>query len=226
MRIEIWPRCWSAPRAAPVPRNTRSSSPDAQMFGENETITAFGEDTLPDLARRYSLGYEEIQRANPGVDVWLPGEGTTHPAARAALAAAGSARRHRRQSTRAPSLLLPEGEEGRDALRHHLSGEHRQDGLEHAARQDARHRQAQEPDAGVRRSRCARSTRNAAIHCRRWSRRGPTIRSAPTPCGSTFIRAPISSTAPTIRSPWAWRSRTAASACIRRTSRRCSRWCR
>jgi L,D-transpeptidase ErfK/SrfK len=53
------------------------TSADALMFGENETITAFNEDTLPDLARRYSLGYEEIQRANPGVDVWLPGEGTT-----------------------------------------------------------------------------------------------------------------------------------------------------
>jgi len=52
-------------------------SGDAAMFGEIETITAFNEDTLPDLARRYSLGYEEIQRANPGVDVWLPGEGTT-----------------------------------------------------------------------------------------------------------------------------------------------------
>lgn len=48
---------------------------DALMFGEIETITAFGEDTLPDLARRYSLGYEEIQKANPGVDLWLPGEG-------------------------------------------------------------------------------------------------------------------------------------------------------
>jgi len=53
------------------------ASDDALMFGDNETITAFGEDTLPDLARRYSLGYEEIQRANPGVDLWLPGEGTT-----------------------------------------------------------------------------------------------------------------------------------------------------
>jgi L,D-transpeptidase ErfK/SrfK len=53
------------------------ASTDALMFGDVETITAFGEDTLPDLARRYSLGYEEIQRANPGVDVWLPGEGTT-----------------------------------------------------------------------------------------------------------------------------------------------------
>jgi len=53
------------------------ASADALMFGDNETITSFGEDTLPDLARRYSLGYEEIQRANPAVDVWLPGEGTT-----------------------------------------------------------------------------------------------------------------------------------------------------
>ena len=52
------------------------SSADALMFGEVESITAHGEDTLPDLARRYSLGYEEIQRANPRVDLWLPGEGT------------------------------------------------------------------------------------------------------------------------------------------------------
>src|SRR5262245_40613512 len=52
------------------------SSADALMFGEVESITSHGEDTLPDLARRYSLGYEEIQRANPGVDLWLPGEGT------------------------------------------------------------------------------------------------------------------------------------------------------
>jgi L,D-transpeptidase ErfK/SrfK len=52
---------------------------DAQalMFGDIETITAHGEDTLPGLARRYGLGYEEILRANPGVDTWLPGEGTT-----------------------------------------------------------------------------------------------------------------------------------------------------
>jgi L,D-transpeptidase ErfK/SrfK len=53
------------------------SDAEAQMFGDIETITAHGEDTLPDLARRYGLGYEEILRANPGVDTWLPGEGTT-----------------------------------------------------------------------------------------------------------------------------------------------------
>jgi L,D-transpeptidase ErfK/SrfK len=47
------------------------------MFGDTETITAFHDDTLPDLARRYGLGYEEILRANVTVDTWLPGEGTT-----------------------------------------------------------------------------------------------------------------------------------------------------
>jgi L,D-transpeptidase ErfK/SrfK len=33
-------------------------------------------DTLVDLARRFGLGYEEIVRANPDVDPWLPGNGT------------------------------------------------------------------------------------------------------------------------------------------------------
>ena len=32
------------------------------------------EDTLTDIARRFNVGYEEIVRANPGVDPWLPGE--------------------------------------------------------------------------------------------------------------------------------------------------------
>jgi L,D-transpeptidase ErfK/SrfK len=30
---------------------------------------------MPDIARRYGLGYEEILSANPGADPWLPGEG-------------------------------------------------------------------------------------------------------------------------------------------------------
>lgn len=34
------------------------------------------EDTLLDVARDYSVGYEEVQRANPGVDTWIPGDGT------------------------------------------------------------------------------------------------------------------------------------------------------
>jgi L,D-transpeptidase ErfK/SrfK len=36
---------------------------------------AGADDTLPDIARRFNVGYEEIVRANPGVDPWLPGAG-------------------------------------------------------------------------------------------------------------------------------------------------------
>ncbi|MBV6417668.1 MAG: hypothetical protein CMLOHMNK_02398 [Steroidobacteraceae bacterium] len=48
----------------------------AALFGSVEHIVTTYEDTLIDLGRRYSLGYEEILRVNPGVDPWLPGEGT------------------------------------------------------------------------------------------------------------------------------------------------------
>lgn len=33
------------------------------------------EDTMPDVARRFDVGYEEMLLANPGVDPWLPGVG-------------------------------------------------------------------------------------------------------------------------------------------------------
>lgn len=46
------------------------------LFGELRYITTRRSDTLIDLARQYSLGYEEITRVNPSVDPWLPGEGT------------------------------------------------------------------------------------------------------------------------------------------------------
>src|SRR3954452_7520306 len=46
------------------------------VVGTDERIKSKYNDTLLDIARRYSLGYEEIIRANPGVDMWLPGEGT------------------------------------------------------------------------------------------------------------------------------------------------------
>ena len=45
------------------------------MFGAIDVVRATHSDTLVDMARRFSLGYEEITRANPGLDVWLPGEG-------------------------------------------------------------------------------------------------------------------------------------------------------
>lgn len=46
------------------------------VIGSDTTISSHYQDTLFDIARRYGLGYEEIVRANPGVDIWLPGEGT------------------------------------------------------------------------------------------------------------------------------------------------------
>jgi len=46
------------------------------VVGQLQVTRARHEDTLADIARRFSLGYEEIVRANPGVDPWLPGEGT------------------------------------------------------------------------------------------------------------------------------------------------------
>jgi len=45
------------------------------VVGEDAHIQSKYQDTLLDIARRYSLGYEEIIRANPGTDMWIPGEG-------------------------------------------------------------------------------------------------------------------------------------------------------
>ena len=48
----------------------------SDVVGEVQVTVVRHEDTLHDIARRYDLGYEEIVAANPGVDPWLPGEGT------------------------------------------------------------------------------------------------------------------------------------------------------
>lgn len=50
---------------------------DLSLVGELRHIQAHHEDTLSDIARRYDLGRNEIIQANPGVDPWLPGEGTS-----------------------------------------------------------------------------------------------------------------------------------------------------
>ena len=141
--------------------------------------SATKEDTLTDIARRFNVGYEEIVRANPGVDPWLPGEGkrdrhpvAVHPAERAA-------RRHRHQRRRDAALLLPEGEEGRAAGRAHLSHRHRQGGLEDARRRDEDRAPAEgshlAPDAVDHQGTSRRARREARA---RSSARARTIRSA------------------------------------------------
>jgi L,D-transpeptidase ErfK/SrfK len=52
------------------------AGPAHQVLGELQRVKARHEDTLSDVARLFDLGYEEITRANPGIDAWLPGEGT------------------------------------------------------------------------------------------------------------------------------------------------------
>jgi len=46
------------------------------VLGELQVTYARDEDTIPDIARRFNLGFDEVARANPGVDPWLPGAGT------------------------------------------------------------------------------------------------------------------------------------------------------
>jgi len=48
----------------------------ADVFGEVQVVEARHEDTFVSLARTYNVGYEELRQANPGIDAWLPGEGT------------------------------------------------------------------------------------------------------------------------------------------------------
>jgi L,D-transpeptidase ErfK/SrfK len=48
---------------------------DATVVGEDQTVETVYEDTLYDLARKLSLGSEELIRVNPDVDPWLPGAG-------------------------------------------------------------------------------------------------------------------------------------------------------
>ena len=46
-----------------------------QVVGGVQIIQTTEQDSLVDIARRFSIGYNEMQRANPGVDMWVPGAG-------------------------------------------------------------------------------------------------------------------------------------------------------
>ncbi|WP_355662072.1 L,D-transpeptidase family protein [Halomonas salifodinae] len=59
-----------------LPRGHFVLPEQGDVIGEVRTIAAAEEDTLLDIARRHNLGFDEIQRANPDVSLWYPGEGT------------------------------------------------------------------------------------------------------------------------------------------------------
>ncbi|MCW2292901.1 L,D-transpeptidase ErfK/SrfK [Pseudomonas sp. BIGb0408] len=50
--------------------------PGEDVVGEIQVIKARYEDTFADIGTANDLGYLEMVAANPGVDAWLPGEGT------------------------------------------------------------------------------------------------------------------------------------------------------
>ncbi|MEZ5498392.1 MAG: L,D-transpeptidase family protein [Steroidobacteraceae bacterium] len=65
-------------QALPDPVTTHHfelSDADTDVVGYVQVIKASKEDTLTDIARRFNVGFEDLARANPKVDPWLPGEG-------------------------------------------------------------------------------------------------------------------------------------------------------
>jgi L,D-transpeptidase ErfK/SrfK len=63
--------------AEPLAMHTFPFDPQTTgVVGELQVTFSRHEDTLPDIARRFNLGFDELVNANPGVDPWLPGEGT------------------------------------------------------------------------------------------------------------------------------------------------------
>ena len=94
-----------------VRTSASSSRPTQDVVGVVQVVKASKEDTLTDIARRFNVGYEEIVRANPKVDPWLPGEGTeiVVPSQFILPNAPRTGRRH--QHRRHAALLLPDAQE-------------------------------------------------------------------------------------------------------------------
>jgi L,D-transpeptidase ErfK/SrfK len=63
------------PQPLPVANERFTLAPGQDVVGVVQVVTTSKDDTLTDIARRFNVGYEEIVRANPKVDPWVPGEG-------------------------------------------------------------------------------------------------------------------------------------------------------
>jgi L,D-transpeptidase ErfK/SrfK len=66
----------TAPRLAPAETRHFELAEGQELVGETQVLFARYENTFSAIGRQYNLGYEEMRSANPGVDQWLPGEGT------------------------------------------------------------------------------------------------------------------------------------------------------
>lgn len=59
-----------------VAKDTYTVVGGSDLVGALASMRSSHEDTFSGIAQRSGLGYEEMLRANPGIDPWLPGEGT------------------------------------------------------------------------------------------------------------------------------------------------------
>ena len=62
--------------ALPLHTGLWAAPAEDSVIGELGSVTTSYEDTLHDVALASDLGFVELVAANPGVDPWLPGEGT------------------------------------------------------------------------------------------------------------------------------------------------------
>jgi len=62
--------------SAGIPAATLRLTPGEDLVGQMDVVSTRHEDTLPDIAYLKSSGFRELKLANPGVDTWIPGEGT------------------------------------------------------------------------------------------------------------------------------------------------------
>ena len=66
----------NAPRLAALETRQFTLAAGQDLVGETQVLFARYENTFSAIGREYDLGYEAMRSANPGVDQWLPGEGT------------------------------------------------------------------------------------------------------------------------------------------------------
>jgi L,D-transpeptidase ErfK/SrfK len=60
----------------PPERHRFALSGNEDMIGQPAALITREGDTLPDIARHYGLGFQQIKDANPALDEWLPPSGT------------------------------------------------------------------------------------------------------------------------------------------------------
>ncbi len=63
------------PKLADIATHKFSIAKDSSIAGGLAVISAQDGDTLPDIARHFGLGYNDITLANPGIDPWTPKTG-------------------------------------------------------------------------------------------------------------------------------------------------------